>query len=553
MVEVGPEWHVFSTTQPDGGPIRTTIDLEGSSGVSVAGPFVPDQAPTIEHSPYFPVPLEEHFGRVLWRGPVTFPEEANLESLQIKGRVNGQMCREGACVPLDSLNSEFVASFAGWLADAPLAPGVESSSVATGAPAAISLAELWPHLWLGFLGGLLLNLMPCVLPVIGLKIMSFVQQSHGLRGEAFRLNAIYALGVVAVFLTLATLSVWMNLSWGEQFTFTGFKIGMIVLVFAMALSFLGVWEIPIPGFVGTGKAGELAAREGASGAFFKGVFATILATPCSGPLMGPMFAFSLGKPAYITYAIFTSMGLGMAAPYVLIGMFPQLVRWIPKPGAWMDTFKQLMGFVLLFTVVFLFYTLGNNGLFVPTLALLVGVWFACWLIGRVPITAGPSPRFRAWVVGVGLAALVGCGAFRFLGSHNSHVEWRPYSESELLAAQRQGKTVLVDVSANWCLTCKLNLAVALNTKNVGELIREHDVVPMLADWTDRSSPMGRHIKSYLKSLGHNSIPLLVIYPAASPMQPMVLPDLLTEARVIEALRTAGPSQSVASRRTVRTQ
>jgi thiol:disulfide interchange protein len=234
----------------------------------------------------------------------------------------------------------------------------------------------------------------------------------------------------------------------------------------------------------------------------------------------------------------------MSFPYLVIGAFPELARWILKPGAWMETFKQLMGFVLLFTVVFLFYTLGDEGLFVPTLTLIMGVWFACWLIGRVPLTASFDRKLQSWVYGVTFAAVIGMLAFRFLSPTGGHLQWQPFSPERLAAAQREGKTVMVDFTANWCLNCKVNQVLALETRRVAELVSEYGIVPMLADWTNRDSQEGQQVKDMLDSLGHSSIPLLAIYPAASPSEPVLLSDLLTESQVLSALRQAGPSRSM---------
>ncbi len=205
----------------------------------------------------------------------------------------------------------------------------------------------------GLVGGLILNLMPCVLPVIGLKILGFVEQGGQSRARTLVLNLWYSLGLLSVFMVLAALAVNLQLKWGQQFQSATFVIVMSAVVFVMALSFLGVWEIPIPGFVGSGRSAELAAREGATGAFAKGVLTTILATPCSGPYLGAVFSYALTQSAVVTYVVFASIGLGMASPYLLIGAFPSLVRFLPRPGAWMETFKQFMGFVLLGTAVYL--------------------------------------------------------------------------------------------------------------------------------------------------------------------------------------------------------
>ena len=183
-----------------------------------------------------------------------------------------------------------------------------------------------------FLGGLILNLMPCVLPVISLKILAFLEQAGESRGRVFLLNVWYSAGLLSVFMVLAALAATAGFAWGEQFTLTWFKVAMTAVVFAMALSFLGVWEIPIPGFVGAGRAGQLQTKEGPSGAFFKGVFATILATPCSGPFLGPVFGYLLKQPPYMAYWIFGAVGLGMASPYLTDRRLPQADPFPPQAG-----------------------------------------------------------------------------------------------------------------------------------------------------------------------------------------------------------------------------
>jgi len=297
-----------------------------------------------------------------------------------------------------------------------------------------------------------------------------------------------------------------------------------------------VWEIPIPGFVGSGKVGGLQTKEGPSGAFFKGVFTTILATPCSGPLLGPVFGYLLKQPPHVAYYVFGAVGLGMASPYLAIGAFPGLIRFLPKPGAWMDTFKQLMGFLLLATVVYLFNTLTAVYI-VPTMALLTALWFACWWIGRTPLTA-PGQRLVAWCGGAIVAALVGYLAFHVL-LQESKIPWRPFSPAAVQKAVAEGKTVMVDFTANWCPNCKTNSKLAIETDAVRTKIEANGVVPFLADWTDRS-PV---IKKALNELGCNSIPVLAIWPGQSPgKKPIVLRDLLLESQVLDGLEQAGPSR-----------
>jgi suppressor for copper-sensitivity B len=430
--------------------------------------------------------------------------------------------------------------------DGTLSPWTDiASETAEGIPAAQS--SLLLVLAMGLAGGLILNLMPCVLPVLGLKLMAFAQQSGRARREVFEMNLWYVAGLFAVFFVLATASVaanlglgTSNLAWGEQFTSTTFNIVMASIVFAFALSFLGVWEIPIPGFIGE-KAGHMQTKEGPLGSFLKGVLSTVLATPCSGPFLGPVFGFTLSQPTLVTYAVFGAIASGMALPYLLVGIFPSLVKFLPKPGAWMETVKEFMGFVMLGTVVFLFTFLDGDYV-VPTLGLLFAIWMGCWWIGRGQTLSPMSPKTGRWIQAAGLAAAFGSVSFTLLGPVDSLIEWEPFSRARLTQLREEGSTVLVDFSADWCLTCKLNLATAIETSDVKALIDENKVVPLLADWTEEND----EIKRMLESLQSRSIPLLAIYPGCKPGEPMrdpiILRDLLTESQVLAAIREAGPSK-----------
>jgi suppressor for copper-sensitivity B len=401
-------------------------------------------------------------------------------------------------------------------------------------------------LLMGLAGGLILNLMPCVLPVLGLKLMSFAQQSGRARREVFETNLWYCAGLFAVFFVLATASVAANiglgsanLAWGEQFTSAGFNITMAGIVFAFALSFLGVWELPIPGFIGE-QAGHVQTREGPMGSFLKGVLSTVLATPCSGPFLGPVLGFTLTQPTVVTYAVFGAIATGMALPYILVGIFPGLVRFMPKPGAWMTTFKEVLGFVMLGTVAFLF-TFLPSAWFVPTFVMLIGIWMACWWVGRAQERTG-AVGFGRWVQAAMIGTAVGTASFMLLGPVRPVIEWEtPFSRARVADLHRQGHTVLVDFSADWCLTCKANLRFAIETSRVRDAIERNKVVPVLADWTEPSD----EIKLALESLGSKSIPVLAIFPAGKPGEPLpepiVLRDLLSEAQVLAAIEEAGPS------------
>jgi thiol:disulfide interchange protein len=226
----------------------------------------------------------------------------------------------------------------------------------------------------------------------------------------------------------------------------------------------------------------------------------------------------------------------------MIGAFPSLVSWLPKPGEWMDTLKQFLGFVLLATVVWLFSSIHADYL-VATIALLFSIWFGCWIVGRVPGWAEPAYKRRGWLRGAAAAAIIGGGSFLLLSPSKQALPWQPYSPAALAAARAEGKTVMVDFTANWCLTCKTNLKLAINRAGVRDLVERNGVVTLLADWTDKNDT----IKQALADLNSRSIPLLAIYPADPNAEVIVLPDLLTQGKVLEALKQAGPSRDVAQR------
>ncbi len=562
---IAPGWHLYSLTQPEGGPSRSEIRLI-SQEARLVGEFQPDRLPAIRFDDVFQMEVEEHSDQVTWSAPIEWQADADPSRTALELRFDGQVCQV-ACIPLR--NERIVAQFGGYVDQLPqvLQPQTAVSGAKVPGAAAGSASQQLPSLpttdsaakgswrgvviYLGFglLGGFLLNFMPCVLPVVGLKILAFAQQAHEDRRRIFLLNLWFSLGIMSVFLILATLAAVFNMSWGQQFTHTWFKVAMIVLVFAMALSFLGVWELSVPSFLGRGKANALQEKEGAIGAFFKGIFTTILSTPCSGPALGAVFAFIMGKPAVITYLLFGSIGLGMALPYLVIGANPSWLRLLPKPGHWMETFKQLMGFVLLGTVVFLFTTI-HSVWFIPTLTLLVGVWFGCWWVGRIPLTASAMSYVRGWVFALAATGAVGLFAFTWMaptsvaGTDQSlhrvsahSLPWKTFSRKALQEALAEGKTVLVDFTAQWCLTCKYNLLTAINTSEVKELVERNQVVPLLADWTEANP----EIEQALRELRSNSIPLLAIYPAGRPDDVIVLRDVITKRQLLDALEKAGPS------------
>ena len=297
------------------------------------------------------------------------------------------------------------------------------------------------------------------------------------------------------------------------------------------------------------------------GAFCKGVLTTILATPCSGPFLASALAWAVGQPPLSTYAVFLSVGIGMASPYLLIGAFPGLIRFLPKPGPWMDTFKHVMGFVLLSTVAYLL-TLIPWVFVVPTVAFLFGLWAACWWIGRTPLTTSFRRKARAWLSAVAFAGVVGCVTFGWLAGvmagrfertlqaalgdsanrlarqAGGEFAWRPFSREsfeESIAAQN---TVMVDFTADWCMTCKTLEKLVLDTSPIHRAVRRDGVVALRADWT-HASP---EVTEMLERLGSKQVPVIAIFPAGSANEPIILRGAYTQEMLLNALEQAGPSK-----------
>lgn len=532
--KIKPGWHIYSITQDARGPIPTKIQLQPSGAYRLAGAFQAAPPPEKKTEKVFgDVVVESHYDTVVWHAPLELARGIDPAAVKIEGVLFAQPCNADSCLPEQKYPFTAV-----------LGPGVRLTALATPKAASeatvapVSAASLAAALLMGFAGGLILNIMPCVLPVIGLKLFAFIEQSGHSRRQAFLLNVWFSLGLLSVFVVLGTLAVIWGFGWGQLFSYKGFNITLAAVVFVMGLSFLGIWEIPIPGFVGGRSANALMQKEGVAGAFAKGVLTTLLATPCSAPFLGTALVFTVAQPPAIIYAVFVAIGLGMASPYLLIGAFPELIRFLPRPGAWMDTFKQIMGFVLMGTVVFLL-TFIEKPYVVPTVGLLFGLWAACWWIARTPLTADLGAKLRAWAGGIAFAGLVWIVMFGgWFQSGDEGLAWQPFRQKsfdEFVAAEH---TVMVDFTADWCLTCKTLEAFVLSTPEVRRTVEANKVVPLKADWT-HGDP---EVTQMLEALGSKQVPVLAIFPAGKADQPIVLRGGYTKQTVLDALASAGPSK-----------
>lgn len=429
----------------------------------------------------------------------------------------------------------------------------------------------WSYLGLAFVGGFILNFMPCVLPCIAIKVLSFVKQAGEDPRQVFKLGATFCAGIIASFLVLAAgviviQAAGQKVGWGFQFQFPLFLLVMSAVVLVFALSLFGLFYVHLG--AGHKEIDKLSQKEGLAGTFGKGVLATTLSTPCSAPFLGTALGFAFAQPPHVILLMFFAIGLGMSSPYLVLTANPAWMKFLPRPGAWMEKFKESMGFLLLATVVWLIWVLGQQvGLSAAMAAVgfLVCVSFAVWLVGRFTDLAS-SGRRRAVMYTLAAITLV-AGYFAFLvpfpqllsmspavavenGAAPSHVvsaaqvdpgpgqiNWQPFSVAALDQNLKAGKTVLVDFTADWCLTCKVNESTVLNTDAVRDKLKALNAVTLRADWT-RQDP---EISRLLQKFGRSGVPLYVVFPGNRPTTAIVLPEVITQQLVVQKLDEAGPS------------
>lgn len=446
------------------------------------------------------------------------------------------------------------------------APRASSNPAVNGTPSVspggVSL-PLWRMLVYAFVGGLILNVMPCVLPVLSLKILGFVAQAKDHPREVRKLGFMHTMGVMVSFLALATLVVAVKASgrsagWGMQFGNPEFLVVLTVLVTLVALNLFGLFEVNLGGRV-MNTAGTLASKHGPAGAFFNGVLATVLATPCTAPFLGIALGFAVSQKAVVICLIFLTIGLGLALPYLVLSWHPVWLKLLPKPGAWMEQFKIAMGFPMLATAVWLASILPVHygarawwfGLFLVMVAL------AAWVFGQF-VQRGRSRR------GLGVfATLAICGAAYALvlegqlgwrapvtradtgGASEpggAAPAWQPWSPQAVAAARAQGRPVLVDFTAKWCVTCNTVVKPALENQVIHDALRQLNAVALLGDYTKTPEEMTTELNRF----GRAGVPLVLIYPKNPDAPAIVLPEPSPlrppshyTGMILEALERAG--------------
>ncbi len=430
-------------------------------------------------------------------------------------------------------------------------------SLAVAAPAAMPAVGFWSLatvLGLALLGGLILNLMPCVLPVLSIKLLGVISHGGGERHWVVANFIASASGIVASFLVLAAGAVALKMAggmvgWGMQFQEPLFLVFLTVVVTLFACNLFGLFEISMPGWIG-GLAGG---GEGPSlvGSFWTGALATLLATPCSAPFLGTAVGFALSRGAGEIFAVFLALGLGMASPYLLVAAAPGLATRLPKPGPWMIWVRGAMGLTLAATAAWLLWVIaaqtGNLAALVLG-ALMVIMGLALWLLGahkpgrgRVALGAMTALALVAFLVPGAIGGRAANTGAVSLDPIVAGLNWRPFDEAAIPSLVRAGRVVFVDVTAEWCVTCKVNKSLVLETAAVAERLSAPHVVAMRADWT-RPDPV---IARYLATFGRYGIPFNVVYGPGAP-DGVVLSELLSRSAVLGALDQARATSSAAN-------
>lgn len=383
-----------------------------------------------------------------------------------------------------------------------------------------------------FLGGIILNLMPCVFPILSLKALAVARKVEK-HPDQVRIHGIaYTLGVVASFLVLAgiliaVLASGKAIGWGYQMQSPVFVFVLAIIFYLVGLNLSGFFELPsVFGNIG----GEAAAKDSVTGSFITGVLAVMVATPCTAPFMATAIGFAFTQTFMVVIGIFTCLGLGLAFPFLLLSIFPKLAGRLPKPGRWMLTFKQATAFPMYLCTVWLLWILSHEaGMDAVFIAMLIFVFlaFALWL-GKLE---AKFATLLGLLVGICTVLMI-IGFVRFTSSAHKHgADMERFSPVRLEELRRQGQAVFVDATADWCITCKVNESVALSSRKIHDLFASRHIVYMVADWTNGDND----ITAYLKSFGRAGVPIYVYYPPGH-KEPVVLPQLLTESIVTEAVK-----------------
>ena len=534
LVSIEPGWHVNSHKPTFEYLIPTVLELtlpEGWSPGEIQYPQAELQTFSFEVQP-----LAVYDGDVVILAEVKVPAGAPAGAYPVKASLRYQACNDSQCLPPVTAEARIQLSVgpggqpqhAGLFAQAAAAAGGGDGGAPPGADKTAPSAKTKPAgslsvtLLLALLGGLILNAMPCVLPVLSLKIFGLVRSAGHGRAEVVRGTLATSAGILASFWALGLAAVGFRsagaaVGWGVQFQHPGFVAFLAVVVVLFCLNLWGLFEIPLP----QSLARFGGPREGIAGHFFSGLFATLMATPCSAPFLGTAISFALAQTAPVVMAVFTALGIGMALPYLLVAAAPGVARFLPRPGAWMDTVRGVMGFLLAAAAVWLFYVLSSQVAPEQLAAIqlgLLGIALFTWIQHRVA-----SGRAFRGMAGAGVLAAIAITMVAAMGGSRGAaasptggtitgkpaglIPWVAFDRARAESLARGGQLVFVDVTADWCFTCKVNERLVLDTPEVARAFEEHGVVPMKADWTNRDDRIG----AFLAEHGRYGIPFYLLY------------------------------------------
>jgi thiol:disulfide interchange protein DsbD len=512
-----PSWAVFASR----GPVAVTLVIRPAHGPATkapAGLHFFSQDGTIAYDQPQPA-APEGGGGILLTLPIApdAPKDAT--------RLVGVLTADSGWRPDGSLP--------GLKVDVPF--GAIPSVAAAPSPAATGLAGT---LLLAFVGGLILNLMPCVFPVLGIKILGFVNQAGADRRKVTLHGMVFTSGVLVSFWVLASILAALRaggsqLGWGFQLQSPAFVFGLAAAMLAFALNMSGVFEF---GLTATSIGSGLQSKSGLAGSFLTGALATVAATPCAAPFLAPALGAALALPVVQSFAIFTVIGIGLSTPYLLLSAFPAAVKVLPRPGAWMETFKQAMAFPLYATVAYLVWVLAGQLQDTAMLFALLGlvlVAMGVWAYGRWHAPGATAGRARFGVVAC--LALLGLGAWTGwpVPPAPSDIVWEKWSPEAVAKLRSENRIVYVDFTARWCATCQANKRLVFHgvgSDEVRKAFRDKNVATLEGDWTNRDPAITAELARY----GRGAVPFNLIWVPGRP-EPVILPELLTASIVLEAL------------------
>ena len=552
-VTVPDKWHVNANKVTDEFLKPSSVVVK-AEGIEFGEPEWPE--PIKEYNEALELEIWTFRGTFSVRVPVKGVDGSSYDSLGTTVTFNYQACDNSIClapasktISLDSQANEGAIGTSTPKADIKKNdPEINKGKERADAPSA-GIALL---LFFAFAGGIILNLMPCVLPVLSLKLFGLIRQAGEIRGRLLALGGATTAGILASFWVLAAVVAAVkagggSAGWGMQFQSAGFIAFMVVILTAFAMSFFGVFEIWLP-WIATTKMDAAGQKAGIAGAFFTGALLVLLSTPCSAPLLGTAMGFAFAQTTPILFLFFTAAGLGLALPYMLVSAFPSILKVFPKPGVWMVHLQRVMGILLLASVGWLFWIVseqaGITG--VELFAAIAIASIVCSvLLGKF---AKPGTAFIREVAVIILSA-VALFSLWFAGispeyekaataAFNARLQekmtedgWFRYSPTLIEEFAKAKRTVFIDVTADWCLTCKANEAAVLDDDDFIRAMDSLNVALVKADWT-RETP---EVNALLQSMEKSGVPAYAIYPAGDASRQIVLPELLTVDGIVEEI------------------